>query len=225
MGQVKNASSKSLTFTPLQQQIFDEFSKTKLSKQFYFTGGTALSGIYLHHRESEDLDFFSEKDFDNDLIIEFIKYISAVLKLDYRVTLRERVRIFEFLKKDKFIIKVDFGFYPHPRLKKGKRVSGVNVDSLVDIGANKVTTILQRTEVKDFVDLYFLLQKYTVWDLLHFVKIKFRMEVDPVWLAAGFLKAKNFNSLPKMLIPLDLAEIKVFYTELAKKLGKMVVKP
>ena len=120
MGQVKNTSSKDLTFTTLQQQIFDEFSKNhNLVKQFYFTGGTALSAVYLHHRESEDLDFFSERDFDNDLIIEFIKHASTVLKLDYKVTLRERVRIFEFLKRDKFIIKVDFGYYPHPRLKKG----------------------------------------------------------------------------------------------------------
>src|SRR3989338_10233493 len=116
-----------LTFTPLQQQIFDEFSKnSKLSKQFYFTGGTALSAVYLHYRESEDLDFFSERDFDNDLIIEFIKHASTVLKLDYKVTLRERVRIFEFLKRGKFIIKVDFGFYPHKRINKGKKMEGVD---------------------------------------------------------------------------------------------------
>lgn len=224
MGQV-NKTSKKLTFTSLQQQIFDEFSKnSKLLKQFYFTGGTALSAVYLHHRESEDLDFFSEKDFDNDLIIEFIKHVSAVLKLDYKVTLRERVRIFEFLKRDKFIIKVDFGYYSHPRLKKGKKVQGVEIDSLEDIAANKMTTILQRTESKDFVDLYFLLKQYTIWDLLHFVKIKFRMEIDPVWLASGFLKAKKFESLPKMLISLDLAVLKNFYTDLAEKLGKKVVK-
>ena len=65
MGKV-NKSLGVLTFTPLQKFIFDEFSQNpKLNKQFYFTGGTALSAIYLHHRESEDLDFFSESDFDN----------------------------------------------------------------------------------------------------------------------------------------------------------------
>ena len=148
-----------------------------------------------------------------------------LIKLFYKGTLGKRVRIFEFLKRDKFIIKVDFGFYPHSRLKKGTRVDRVSVDSLADIGANKITTILQRTEVKDFVDLYFLLQKYTIWDLLHFVKLKFRMEIDPVWLAAGSLKAKEFTSLPKMLVPLDLSELKSFYKDLAISLGKSVVKP
>lgn len=214
-----------ITFTPLQQQIFDEFAKDKdLPKRFYFTGGTALSAIYLHHRESEDLDFFSEKDFDNDPVIEFMGKIADLLKLKSKVTLRERVRIFELFKQDKFAIKVDFGFYPHKRLNKGEKVKGVDVDSLADIATNKLTTILQRTEVKDFVDLYFLLQRYTIWDLLHSVEIKFRMEIDHVWLAAGFLKAEEFTGLPKMIKPLTLDELKAFYIERAKKLGMTTVK-
>lgn len=86
------------------------------------------------------------------------------------------------------------------------------------------TTILQRTEVKDFVDLYFLLKKYTIWDLLHFSQKKFNIEIDLIWLAAGLLKAQSFENMPKMLVPLDLSELKTFYKDLAKKLGKSVVK-
>ncbi len=33
-------------------------------QNFYLTGGTALAAFYLQHRYSEDLDFFSEKEFD-----------------------------------------------------------------------------------------------------------------------------------------------------------------
>jgi hypothetical protein len=32
-----------------------------LTKRFYWTGGTVLSEFYLHHRESDDIDLFSEK--------------------------------------------------------------------------------------------------------------------------------------------------------------------
>lgn len=81
-------------------------------------------------------------------------------------------------------------------------------------------TILQRTEIKDFVDLYFLLKKYTIWDLLHWAQQKFNMEIDLVWLASGFLKAEKFDYLPKMLVPLELADLQVFFKDLAKKLGK-----
>lgn len=217
--------SKEITFDPVQEVIFNEFARNKnLSGNFYFTGGTALNAVYLHHRVSEDLDFFSEKEFDNQPIIEFVRHVSSLLKTEYRMVPKEVVKIFELYRKDKFIIKVDFGFYPYQRLKTGKRIKGVSVDSLADIAANKMLTILQRWEVKDFVDLFFLLRKYTIWDLLHFVKVKFKMEIDTVWLASGCLKAGNFENLPKMLVPLSLQELKVFYKDLAVELGKSVVK-
>lgn len=211
-----------VTFSPVQKIIFDSFAKDKnLSQKFYFTGGTALSAVYLHHRESEDLDFFSESDFDNDYIIKFIDNIASLVNTRPRVTLKERVRIFELIDNDKnLIIKIDFGYYPHSRLKKGKKLQGVDVDSLVDISANKITTILQRTEIKDFVDLYFLLKKYTIWDLLHWSQQKFNMEVDLVWLASGFLKTEKFDYLPKMLLPLELSDLQIFYKDLARKIGK-----
>lgn len=214
-----------ITFDPVQEVIFNEFARNKnLTGKFYFTGGTALSAVYLHHRVSEDLDFFSEKEFDIQPIIEFIKHVSSVLKVEYRIIPKEVVKIFEFYKQGKFVIKVDFGFYPYQRLKTGKKVKGVNVDSVADIAANKMLTILQRREVKDFVDLFFLLKQYTIWDLLYFVKVKFNMEIDTIWLASGCLKAGSFENLPKMLVPLDMQELKAFYKDLAKQLGMKVVK-
>lgn len=212
-------------FTPTQKTIFDSFSKTSFYKDFYFTGGTALSVFYFQHRESEDLDFFSESDFDTDLSVKFMEEMALKLNAKLRSTFHERVKIFELVdSKNQLILKVDFGFYPHPRLKKGKVINRVEVDSLEDIGANKLQTILQRTQVKDFVDLYFLLKKYTVWDLLHFSQQKFRLEIDLIWLATSLLKADRFENLPIMLVPFDLLELKNFYRDLAKKLGSNVVK-
>ncbi len=213
------------SFTPVQKTIFDCFSKTDFCKSFYFTGGTALSVFYFQHRESEDLDFFSESDFDADLAVEFMEKMALKLNAKLRSTFHERVKIFELVdSRNQLIIKVDFGYYPHPRLKEGKIKKGVNVDSLEDIGANKLHTILQRTQVKDFVDLYFLLEKYTVWDLLHFSQQKFRLEIDLIWLATSLLKVDSFEYLPRMHKPIDLDQLKSFYKDLAKKLGSKVVK-
>lgn len=178
----KITKPEDLTFTPLQRFILDEFANNpRLIKQFYFTGGTALSGIFLHHRESEDLDFFTENDFENS---------------------------------------VDFAIYPYKRLGKGQIIGKVRVDSLKDIAVNKLQTVTSRTEIKDFVDLFFLLKKFTIWDLIYGVKYKFNLELDLVWLGADFLKAEKFEYLPKMLKPLDLSDLKSFYKALAKKLGK-----
>lgn len=42
--------------TPQQKHALELISQTKIAKQFYFSGGTALSYHYLNHRLSEDLD-------------------------------------------------------------------------------------------------------------------------------------------------------------------------
>lgn len=210
-----------LTFTPLQKSLFEAITQHPfLPKSFYFTGGTALSAVYLHHRESEDLDFFSETDFENEPILEIIKNIASSLKTTYRFTIRHHSRITELVQKDKLLIKIDFVYHPYKRLEKGPAIKGFSVDSLLDIATNKLLTVNQRNEVKDFVDLYFLLKKFTVWDLLYAIKAKYNMEIDIILVASDFLKIEDFDFLPRMIIPLTLKELKSFFREQAKELGK-----
>lgn len=213
-----------ITFTPKQQIIFDEIKNSDYLKQgFYFTGGTALSAVYLHHRLSEDLDFFSQQKFDTMPILNSMTGWSK--KHNFKIDSKEMevVRIFLLGFPDKEQLKVDFGYYPYERLEKGPVVDGVQIDSLLDIAVNKLQTIHQRNDVKDFVDLFFLLKKFTVWDLMEGVRVKFRMEVDPYTIAAACLKAESFENLPQMLKPLELNKLKIFYKDLAKKLGMSVV--
>lgn len=211
-------------FTPLQRKIFDKVSKDPvLSKQFYFTGGTALSSFYLHHRESEDLDFFSENDFENTEIEKLMTNLSLELKLPYRFTARQVVRICEFFKNNKLLIKVDFSYYPYKRVEKGKQYQGMDIDSIRDIATNKLLTINQRSDVKDFVDLYFLLKHFTIWDLIYGVEEKFRREMDMVLIASDFTKVEEFDLLPKMLVPLELSKLKEFFRQKAKQIGRRAV--
>ena len=212
-----------VTFSPLQKEIFERVSNDPLlTKQFYFTGGTALSAFYLHHRESEDLDFFSETDFEDTIIEELMKNLSLSFKTPYRFTKKGGVRIFEFVKKDKLLIKIDFNHYPYRRVEKGKTYQGIEIDSLRDIATNKLFTINQRNDVKDFVDLYFLLKDFTIWDLIYGVQAKFRMELDIVLIASDFRKVEEFDFLPKMLVPLKLSDLKEFFKQEAIELAKRV---
>lgn len=196
-----------VTFTPLQQSIFDIVAKDQtLSSQCYLTGGTALSAFYLHHRESEDLDFFSEKDFDDMYLSDFAKELSITLGFSLRYTKRYRSRICELLKDKTLIIK-----------------KGLSIDSLRDIAANKLLTVNQRTAVKDYVDLYFLLKEFTIWDLLYGVEAKYRMELDTILIALDFMKVEQFKFLPKMTKPLTLQELKTFFKDKAIEVGKRIV--
>lgn len=211
--------------TPKQQIVFDEIKNTRfVTESFYFTGGTALSAVYLHHRLSEDLDFFSESKLDTFAILNLVTQLSKKLGCKIESQEMEVVRIYNLEFKDKEKLKIDFGYYPYKRLKGGKLIDTLEVDSLLDIAVNKLQTIHQRSDIKDFVGLYFLLREFTVWDLMEGVKAKFRMELDPYAVAVDCLKVERFENLPKMLVPLGLAEIQDFFKDLARKLGKEAVK-
>jgi len=151
--------------------------------------------------------------------------ISTHLDLKYRFTLIEETRVFEFQKKGKLLLKVDFVHYPYPRLKRSKTYQGIMIDSFLDIATNKLITISQRTDIKDFVDLYFLFKKFTLWDLIYAVEKKFRRETDLLLLGADFRKIEDFDFLPKMAVSLKLEDLKKFFRQQAKKAaGKAIIK-
>ena len=195
------------------------------TNNFYFTGGSALAEFYLEHRISDDLDFFSEKKFDTQTVLTKITSFSQKYGFRFAPRLVEVVYRFEiaFPKGTRFM--VDFGFYPFKRLEKGKKFQNLEIDSLKDIAANKLLTINQRGDVKDFVDLYFLLkEKYTIWDLIYATEKKFkRLDFDILLLAQDFLKVEDFEFLPRMVKPLSLEELKVFFRKLAKRVGMRAV--
>lgn len=207
-------------FTKEQKIILDEVRRSNFFRSsFYFTGGTALSGFYLSHRYSDDLDFFSQKKFDNQVILTLVEEWSKKHKFSLQARFIEVVYIFNLLFSNKTNLKVDFSYYPYKRLEKGIVVDSLEIDSLLDIAVNKMLTISQRTEVKDFVDLYFLLQKLHVWDIITGVKVKLHIEIEPLLLGSDFLKVEDFKFLPKMILPLTLEELKAFFRQKAKEMG------
>ncbi|MFH1601473.1 MAG: nucleotidyl transferase AbiEii/AbiGii toxin family protein [Candidatus Shapirobacteria bacterium] len=187
---------------------------------FYFTGGTALAEYYLSHRLSEDLDFFSDKRFDNHRVLGGIRDLSKLLNFSFNSHFAEPAYSFFLKFSSHSPTKIDFGFFPYPRLGKRLKKQGILIDSQLDIAVNKLMTISQRTDIKDFVDLYFLLDKYSFWDLFRGVEAKFKQELNPLIIASDFLKIEEFNFLPKMIRSLELEDLKIFYRKLAKRLGK-----
>lgn len=212
-------------FTPEQKLIFDKVGKSDIFRNnFYFTGGAALSCFYLGHRYSEDLDFFSEKKFSDKEVLAEIRLWAKEFNFSFRHQLREVVYVFNLTFSNKTTLKIDFGRYPYLRVEKGITYQGMAIDSLLDIAVNKLASVNQRTQVRDFVDLYFLLDKFTIWDLIEGARVKFKMDLDP-WLLSSDLAycVEKFDFLPKMIKPLTLTQLKEFFREKAKELGKTAV--
>lgn len=210
--------------TKKQKLIFSEVIKNDFFRSnFYFTGGTALAEFYLHHRESVDLDFFSQKEFDTQTITNFLEDLSHKYSFEFRSELVKPVFINLLKFKNGKTLKVDFARYPYKRIREGKKYQGFAIDSEMDIAINKLFALNQRIQVKDFVDLYFLLKKYSFWDLRTGVHVKFHQDLEPLILASDFVLVKDFEFLPKMLKPLTLEELKNFFIKEAQRLGSLAV--
>ena len=206
-----------------QKLILDLVSKEPFFSSFYFTGGTALSYFYLKHRYSDDLDFFSEKPFDMKHLLDVIKAWSKKYDFTVEANRSEHMDIFNLTFPKDIKLKVDFVHDPHKRIEEGIKWKSFPIDSLLDIATNKLLTINQRTSAKDFVDLFFLLQTHSLYDLMEGVKVKFGIKLDTILIASDMMKVKSFTFLPRMIKPLTLGELQTFFRSLAVELGKQVV--
>lgn len=188
------------TLTKKQSDFLKYFSSTSsLSINFYLSGGTALSEYYLKHRFSEDLDFFSENEFEPNSITPYIKKAKKKLnfiKFDYQRSFNRN--IFQILFSDKSFLKVEFTYFPFIQIEKPEKINGVLIDSLIDIAVNKVFTIHQSPRGRDFFDLYMIIEnkKWEIKDLINYARVKFDTKVDPLQLGTQFLKVKTLLDDP-----------------------------
>lgn len=217
---------KNSILTPIQKRFLEAVIKEPyILKNYYFTGGTVLSEFYLKHRLSKDIDLFSEKEVHLPSIVKFIKKAAPKLSA---TTIREE----QFLGLHTFFLKipnqedfkVDFNYYPFLRIEKGKSWRGLAIDSLLDIAVNKIHTLYMKPRAREYIDIYFILQKtkYSLDDLVKFAKIKFDWHIEPLQLSRRFLEVISFEDYPKMLVVFNKKKIQDFFLQEAKKLEKEI---
>lgn len=217
--------------TAKQLNFLELVSKEKqIINRFYFTGGTALSEFYLHHRLSEDVDLFTEKEEVNQTLIDaFLRKISPNLSI-VKIKKSQFLGLVSYLLvfKDGGQLKVDFNYYPFPRIEKGMKYKNLEVDSIYDIAVNKVHTMFMRARSRDFIDIYFIMKSiaYSLNQLIKDAKVKFDWHIDRVTLASQFVKVKEIKNqdLPKILSPLNRNELEKFFLDLAKSLESDIFK-
>lgn len=201
-------------------------AKKELAKHFYLTGGTALVAFYLPYRISEDLDFFSEKEFDINPILVFLKTNKSIFGYqDFDFNTNFNRNIIQ-LKLKRSILKLEFTYFPFPQIKKPTVRNNLKIDSLLDIATNKLFTIYQNPRSRDFADLYMINQKchYQISTLIKKAKLKFDWHVDPIKLGSQFLKANQMKDYPQLLIKLKPGRWQMFFQKEAKKLETKILK-
>lgn len=196
-----------------------------LTSNYYWTGGTVLSEFYLHHRESEDIDLFNEK---KEVYLPSIKKFIQKFSKENKVKKIIHSTFFGLesfkLVFSNFTFKVGFNYYPFQRINKGKKWKNIEVDSFLDIAVNKIHTISMQPRARDFVDLYFILNRsnFTLDYLIKQAKTKFDWHIDPIQLGHNLTKVVMLKDFPKMLIAFSPKKMEDFFLKLAKSLEKEI---
>lgn len=207
--------------TPLQTSLLERFSREPILRDFYLTGGTALSAFYLEHRYSEDLDFFTEVPQGVSRIIPLIEKIASEMNLKI-VQGRRFETLFEctLLTPTDEKVELDFALDMPGRLAPiySGRALGMNLDNELDIASNKLSALYERSESKDFVDIYFLTRKlFPLEELLKKARQKYR-HLDDYGLAMAFFKMRGVEKLPRMIKTLEIEELKRYFLDKASQL-------
>jgi len=205
---------------PKQITFLDVFARSDIATHFYLSGGTALAAFYLRHRRSEYLDFFSEHEINPMVIDVFLKSHKKDLGFTHTEYQQSFNRNLFFLHYPDGVLKTEFTYFPFTRIERGMREGALQIDSLRDIAVNKVFTIARQIRARDFIDLFFVLQKES-WTIPHLVRdarLKFDSHIDLVHFGAQLLKAEEAKDVPRMLVPFDQAACVAYFIQAAAAL-------
>jgi predicted nucleotidyltransferase component of viral defense system len=187
---------------------------------FFLTGGTALSAFYLGHRYSEDLDLFT---LERDAFDRVFLYVSdTATKLGASVASLQtapQFRRYQVSRNEESII-VDFVREVVPQASEHKNnFEGIMVDTLDDITANKICTVISRAEIKDYVDLYFLGR--AGYQLEKNIELAQRKDAGVSQAMLAYLLSEfKLSKVPEfMIVPVSVRELQEYFHSLAKRLA------
>ena len=209
--------------TPLQRTFLEHFFAAPVGQRFFLTGGTALAAFHLHHRLSDDLDLFT---LDDDALAEVDRCIEEMAsRLGWGIKRARRAEHFrQFLftsqanENEEGVLQVDMVHEFGPQYGQREVIGGIIVDTIENIGANKVTAILGRTSSKDFVDLYFILQAGYDFEELFTKAQQKDLGLIEFHFTGALLQVNKLARLPEMRKPLDLPTLRSFFTSIANEM-------
>ncbi|MEK7163854.1 MAG: nucleotidyl transferase AbiEii/AbiGii toxin family protein [Patescibacteria group bacterium] len=138
-------------------------------KGYYLVGGTALA-LQLGHRRSLDYDLFTKNSFDNKRIVISLRHKFATPKLHIN-------------SRDELILvvhetKMTWYNFPYDITCNISWPGVIQMPDVLTIAAMKAFALGQRAKWKDYVDLYFVMKKYSLKDIVEKARELFGSEVN-----------------------------------------------
>jgi Nucleotidyl transferase AbiEii toxin, Type IV TA system len=137
--------------TRLQADVLDAFFEHE--GRFYLTGGGALAGYHLRHRETHDLDLFTAAPVMEDGVRALHATARNLGARWEEVRTAPEFRRVVLIHDDESVV-VDLVIEHAKQLHPDKPAHGnVKVDPADEIFANKICALLGRSEIRDLVDV------------------------------------------------------------------------
>lgn len=175
---------------------------------FYMIGGTALS-IQLGLRESFDFDFCVPEQFNNEILLQELKYLGEI-----EVKQNQKGTCDVILNG----VQVSFFYYPNQVIKEfvtTEEMPKLKMASILDIAVMKIIAIGGRGAKKDFFDLYNIINKnnITIDELAKGLIQKCGNNINYANTIMGlsYFEDAEQEILPKTFVEYDWEEIKKFF--------------
>jgi hypothetical protein len=140
--------------------------KDMARETFYLAGGTGLA-LQLGHRDSIDFDFFTPGEFETRLLVSELERVFNGHTIS--ITQEEKNTVSCLINHS---IQLSFFTYNYQNIQPFIESDYFPIASLEDIGCMKLSAITGRSVEKDYVDLYFILSRIPLADLLALSKQK-----------------------------------------------------
>ena len=188
-------------------------SKIKTVKDSYLAGGTALA-LQLGHRISVDLDFFNGTKFvENSLSQELLELPEFTKEGSSWQTIWGKIG------KTKF----SFFYYKYPLIEKTLNFESIRLADKKDIAAMKIHAIEERGTKRDFIDVYFLSQEFSIDEMLNLYQKKYGVLNEHLYSiirALSYFEDADREIMPKMIQETDWESVRSFFQKEALRLGK-----
>ncbi|MDP4267154.1 MAG: nucleotidyl transferase AbiEii/AbiGii toxin family protein [Bacteroidota bacterium] len=192
---------------PVALEILGMLMRIPELDKFYLVGGAALS-LQTGKRISFDIDLFSENSFNNQYMLSVLQDKFPLKVIDIKEN------TLNLMIKD---CKTDIITYKYPLLRPIIYENGLRIISVEDISAMKLAAIGNRGSKKDFFDIYFILQKYSIEQILSFFKEKFNTtQTYFIIRSMTYFEDAEKDPNPILIETVSWTEVKNFFLKLLR---------
>ncbi|MBP3253030.1 MAG: nucleotidyl transferase AbiEii/AbiGii toxin family protein [Bacteroidales bacterium] len=191
-------------------ELIKQLMSEELLKDFVLVGGTSLA-LQIGHRKSVDIDLFTENSFDTQTLKRHLqKKYGFIAEFEAQDTIKGTINN----------VQIDCLTHYYPWIREFKTEDNIRFASIEDIIAMKLNAISSNgTRIKDFVDIAYLSDRFSLNMMLSFYEEKYHSSTLMPLKGLTFFDEINFEE------PLLVLDGNYSWKKVAARLLKMQDNP